>query len=86
MDAGVAHPELLRRLHVCDEHIGACMPVIGPRQPRCPQLPIEGSATDDEFYPMLETENGECWVTCSESDQCPSSLSECYMGFCAVPF
>jgi hypothetical protein len=86
VDAGAAHPDFCDDLHVCDTHIGACMPVIGPRQPRCPQLPIEGSSAKGEFYPMLETESGECWVTCSADDQCPSSLSECYMGFCAVPF
>jgi hypothetical protein len=86
VDSGVANPELCDELHVCDAHIGACMPVIGPRQPRCPQLPIEGDATEGQFYPMLEMENGECWITCSESEQCPSSLSQCYMGFCAVPF
>jgi hypothetical protein len=86
VQAGVAFPELCDDLHVCNERIGACVPVIGPRQRRCPQLRIEGSAAEDEFYPMLEVENGECWVTCSESEQCPSSLSECYMGFCVVPF
>jgi hypothetical protein len=86
VDAGFAHPERCDELHVCNERIGACMPVVGPRQPRCPQLRIEGNSSGDQFYPMLETEGGECWVTCSESQQCPSSLSECYMGFCAVPF
>jgi hypothetical protein len=86
VQAGVVFPELCDDLHVCNERIGACVPVLGPRQRRCPQLRIEGSASADEFYPMLEVENGECWVTCSESEQCPSSLSDCYMGFCVVPF
>jgi hypothetical protein len=86
VQAGVALPELCNDLHVCNERIGACVPVIGPRQRRCPQIRIEGGAAEDEFYPMLEVENDECWVTCSESAQCPSSLSECYMGFCVVPF
>jgi hypothetical protein len=83
--AGVAFPALCDDLRVCNERVGACVPVIGPRQRRCPQLRIEGSSADGEFYPMLEVENGECWVTCSESTQCPSSLSQCYMGFCVVP-
>jgi hypothetical protein len=86
VQAGAAFPERCDDLHACDERVGACVPVIGPRQRRCPQLRIEGASADDEFYPMLEMENGECWVTCSESDQCPSSLSQCYMGFCVVPF
>lgn len=83
---GIMHADRCDDLHTCNERLGACMPVIGPRQRRCPQIPIEGSAADDHFYPMLETEDGECWVTCSKSDQCPSLLSDCYMGFCAVPF
>ena len=86
VQAGVAFPELCDELHVCNERIGACVPVIGPQQRRCPQLRIEGSSAEDAFYPMLETEDGECWVSCSESEQCPSSLSECYMGFCVVPY
>ena len=86
VDAGIAQPELCDSLHVCNERIGACMPVIGRSQPRCPRLAIEGGSGNDEFYPMLETENGECWVTCSDSAQCPSSLPECYMGFCVVAF
>lgn len=86
VESGIVYPERCDDLHVCNERIGACVPVIGPGQPRCPELPIEGSAAEDEFYPMLEVEDGECWVTCSENEQCPSSLAECYMGFCVVPF
>lgn len=86
VEAGLAFPERCDDLHVCNERIGACVPVIGPRQRRCPEIRIAGSSADDAFYPMLETEDGQCWVTCSESDQCPSSLSDCYMGFCVVPF
>ena len=86
VDAGIAYAERCDDLHVCNERLGACMPLLSTRQPRCPRLPVEGDATGSRFYPMLEMENGECWVTCSESAQCPSSLSDCYMGFCAVPF
>lgn len=86
VQAGIAFPDRCPDLRVCNERIGACVPVIGPQQRRCPQLPIEGNSAAGAYYPMLEVESGECWVTCSESAQCPSSLSECYMGFCVVPF
>jgi len=89
VDGGMAYPELCDELHVCNHRIGACMPVIGPRQRRCPDIPIEGGDAA-EFYPMLEVqteeEAWECWVTCTASEQCPTPLSDCYMGFCAVPF
>lgn len=83
--AGVSNPDVCDALHKCDERIGACVPVLGPQQPRCPKIPVEGSGSNDKFYPMLETENGQCWITCTKSDQCPSVLSDCYMAFCAVP-
>lgn len=90
IDGEGSHPELCRTgTEVCNERIGACMTVIGPSQRRCPEIPVEGGEPGD-IYPMLEVQNKEgepwqCWVTCSESAQCPSTLSECYMGFCAVP-
>jgi hypothetical protein len=58
--------------------------VLGPGQLRCPKIPIEGSS-GGAFYPMLETEGAECWITCTKSEQCPSVLSDCYMAFCVVP-
>jgi hypothetical protein len=82
--AGVVDKDICSDLQACNERIGACVPVVGPRQPRCPKLPVEGSE-DGSVYPMLETEGGECWITCSEPEQCPGLLRECYMGFCAVP-
>lgn len=85
VEAGTPNSELCSAVQTCNERIGACVPVIGPNQPRCPKLRVEGSEFVDEIYPMIETEDGECWITCSESEQCPSVLSECYMGFCAVP-
>lgn len=82
--SGQADPSVCDALHKCDERIGACMPVIGPGQPRCPKVHVEGGA-DGDFYPMLETEEHECLITCSKPDQCPGILSECYMAFCAAP-
>lgn len=83
--SGEPDPSVCDALHKCDERIGACVPVIGRQQRRCPNIRVEGGA-DGDFYPMLETEDGECLVTCSKPDQCPGILSDCYMGFCAAPF
>jgi hypothetical protein len=82
---GTPDPSVCDALHKCNERIGACVPVIGPQQRRCPNIRVEGG-TDGDFYPMLETEDGECVVTCSKPEQCPGILSDCYMGFCAAPF
>lgn len=90
IDSAGEHSQFCRdELEMCSDRIGACVPVIGPRQRRCPQISVEGSGAA-ESYPMLEiqsVEGGpwECWVTCTENDQCPTALADCYMGFCAVP-
>lgn len=80
---GMLEPDICDPLHACSERIGACVPVISAMQPRCPEIPIEAGGS--EFYPMLETEDGQCWLTCLDSSTCPSPISDCYMGFCAVP-
>lgn len=79
---GTLEPDLCDELHTCSERVGACVPVIGPAQPRCPEIP---TGDGGKLYPMLETEGGQCWVTCLDSEQCPSPISDCYMGFCVVP-
>ena len=76
---GMLEPDLCEPLHTCSERVGACVPVISAMQPRCPEIPIgEGSG---EFYPMLETEDGQCWVTCLDSASVPESDLRLLHGF-----
>lgn len=68
----------------CSWFTGACMPLVGTEGLRCPEYRVVGSTDETAFYPMLETEDDQCWVSCSEDEQCPPGLDDCYMGFCVV--
>ncbi|HMJ16465.1 MAG TPA: hypothetical protein VK524_33860 [Polyangiaceae bacterium] len=71
----------------CSSWVGACVTTVGNGK-RCPELVVEHEPTvaTQAVYPMVETEEKQCWVSCKDSSECPSSLSDCYMGFCVVNF
>jgi len=82
-------------VQVCSRYVGACVPAITDFSPRCPNLRVEGGMPN-EYYPMIEVPGGapneerpmeadQCWITCADDETCPTTVNQCYMGFCVVP-
>lgn len=82
---------------VCSELIRTCVPKVGEGGwYRCPRLTRpetdeeyivrvgEGEAARAPSFPMVESEEGECHISCSRDADCPEMLNTCYMGVCVI--
>ena len=80
---------------VCSEHVKTCVPTVSGGG-RCPRLArpetaeryaerVDAGVEEAPVYNMVESENGECWITCQGDEDCPQeSMRFCYMGTCVV--
>lgn len=81
---------------VCSELVRSCVPKLGEgRWYRCPRLRraesdeewlqrLEAGDGEAPLYPMVESDEGECHISCSTDAECPERLGSCYMGVCVV--
>lgn len=78
--------------YTCEPWVRACIAQIGQYFSRCPEIAIDREQPEGPFYPMVEiqpedeSEPKQCWISCTDTAQCPASLSHCYQGFCVVDF
>ena len=72
------------------------MPQLGEeRWKRCPRLRrletveeyalrLEAGNLEPPVYAMIQSEEGECHISCSTDAECSAALGTCYMGACVI--
>ena len=81
---------------VCSDRVRSCVPKLGEeRWKRCPRLRrletaqeyalrLEADNLEPPVYAMIQSEEGECHISCSTDAECPEALGTCYMGACVI--
>lgn len=80
----------------CSRRTQVCTPRVGSNHfTRCPRWQAPDSITLDKDEDIVQTERWysiveatdstrECWINCTEAEDCPGGLERCYQGICVA--